>query len=237
VSHCTDPNLGRLLAEYELGLLNPEEKDRFEQHSMVCDSCFAELDRMAAVGEVLLASDTVWGAVRAAAAETAAAPWYTALGRWLWPAGGPWLKPAVSLALVALLLPLAWRGWSPDAPDSRSRESYIRRAQPVVLTSLRDAIEPARVTVQPDADLILTFGFDLGSPGRPIDVTLLGPAGDTLYHLEEFRLSSTLMGQLSLETSGLESGTYSLLLHDAGLDGPFQSDTLWFEIMPPTLGR
>jgi tetratricopeptide (TPR) repeat protein len=60
---CTDPRLGRLLAQYELGLLPEREREAFANHLLHCDFCHAELyalepimDRLRAKREAALAS-------------------------------------------------------------------------------------------------------------------------------------------------------------------------------------
>ena len=43
---CIAPEVGRLLTQYELGQLEQEEQDRFEEHLMDCDLCRRELEEM-----------------------------------------------------------------------------------------------------------------------------------------------------------------------------------------------
>ncbi len=50
---CRDPELGRLLAGHELGLLTPEERRRFDEHVYACDACFAELYAMDPATKIL----------------------------------------------------------------------------------------------------------------------------------------------------------------------------------------
>lgn len=230
MSPCTDPTVGRLLAEYELGLLGAESRDAFELHALSCDDCFRELDRLAEVTASLRTSDAAWEAVREAAALPEASPWYAALCRWLWPSGGPWLKPAVGLALVLLILPLAWRGWL--RPDD-GQPSALRPVQEFPLTSLRGTSGTARVTPTPGVDLVLVFGIEFGSPTRAIEVALVGPAGDTLYRSEQFALDARLQGRLNLGSQSHATGLHTLILRDPGAPAPFQSDTLRFEIASP----
>jgi hypothetical protein len=40
---CTDQDLGKLLGSYELGLLSDEERRRFENHLLECETCFQSL--------------------------------------------------------------------------------------------------------------------------------------------------------------------------------------------------
>jgi len=45
-NECIAPEVGRLLTQYELGQLEQEEQDRFEEHLMDCDLCRRELEEM-----------------------------------------------------------------------------------------------------------------------------------------------------------------------------------------------
>ena len=51
---CTDPELGKLIGSYELGLLSEEERKRFEDHAVTCDECVKDLYRMAPVVQGML---------------------------------------------------------------------------------------------------------------------------------------------------------------------------------------
>lgn len=51
---CTDPELGKLIGSYELGLLSDEERKRFEDHVLTCDECVKDLYRMAPVAQGML---------------------------------------------------------------------------------------------------------------------------------------------------------------------------------------
>jgi len=46
MTQCTNEEIGRLIAQYELGELSDEECDRFEEHLMECDFCLGELEQM-----------------------------------------------------------------------------------------------------------------------------------------------------------------------------------------------
>lgn len=235
MSPCTDPSVGRLLAEYELGLLASEDRDAFELHTLACDDCFRELDRLADVSATLRTSEAAWESVRGAASLPDASPWHVRLGRWLWPAGGPWLKPAVSLAALALVA--VWQGWTPDTPGDPARPT-VRPVQEHALTSLRGSTGHAQLASLPNVDLVVVFGAEFGSPSRPVEVTALGPQLDTLFHSGDVRLDARLQGRLNLGPGPHRPGTYTLVVHDPGAPPPFDHDTLRFEMVsPPTQTR
>jgi hypothetical protein len=53
---CTDPDLGHLIAHYELGQLSDTERDAFEQHLLRCEFCAQEVEAMHDVANALLAN-------------------------------------------------------------------------------------------------------------------------------------------------------------------------------------
>ncbi len=52
---CTNRKIGRLLARYELGMLEPEEREAFANHLLQCDFCHAELYAMEPIMDLLRA--------------------------------------------------------------------------------------------------------------------------------------------------------------------------------------
>jgi tetratricopeptide (TPR) repeat protein len=56
MSECTDTNLGRLIAQYELRMLSAEQAASFVEHAMECDYCLSQLEQMAPIFHVVLNS-------------------------------------------------------------------------------------------------------------------------------------------------------------------------------------
>jgi hypothetical protein len=51
---CTDENMGRLLHDYELNLLSPEDKHQFELHLYECDHCLTLVREFAELSQVIM---------------------------------------------------------------------------------------------------------------------------------------------------------------------------------------
>ena len=50
---CIDHSTGNLIAQYELGLLDTEDRDRFEDHLMDCEFCRSEIEQMMPIAHIL----------------------------------------------------------------------------------------------------------------------------------------------------------------------------------------
>ena len=70
-NRCTNENLGRLLHQYELGMLGEEDRRAFEIHLYECDTCFAEVQDLWEESR-LLRQDAEARLIAAAASERAA---------------------------------------------------------------------------------------------------------------------------------------------------------------------
>ena len=55
-SNCKNPQIGKLIAHYEAGLLDDADCSRFEEHLLECDFCVEEVERMYPVATALLAN-------------------------------------------------------------------------------------------------------------------------------------------------------------------------------------
>jgi hypothetical protein len=57
---CQDPELGRLIAAYEMGLLEEKEQARFEAHLSICPACLEELYAQAPAAAALTGEPEHW---------------------------------------------------------------------------------------------------------------------------------------------------------------------------------
>lgn len=78
-STCTDPRIGRLIAQYELGLLEGKEREAFLNHLLQCDFCHAELYAMEPIMDLLRAKRESALASQKAASRTRRLLWHIRL--------------------------------------------------------------------------------------------------------------------------------------------------------------
>ncbi len=116
IERCCSPDLGELLAAYELGLLPAEDRLRFEEHLAGCSACLEELYEMSPVATALSSEP---GRIAARLAEAGVEPGAD-------PAPSPWRGLRIlgsprfyvpALAAAAILLALLMPFGSDDTPE------------------------------------------------------------------------------------------------------------------------
>ncbi len=113
---CTDPDQGQLLAAYDAGILEPEERAAFERHVSSCEACREELYELAPHVAQLHQHRDRAAAVLARHAECSGQPervrrsawWRSMLASLAVPAGSTWrwaaLVPVVAAGIVIVLV-------------------------------------------------------------------------------------------------------------------------------------
>ena len=224
---CHDPTLGRLLPEYELGLLSSEQVELFEQHLMVCDHCFTQVEQFAPAA-AHLRTKPYRNVVAKAGAEPEKVSLLRRISTWMWPRGGPWLKPAVALVIIVLLLPFAWEGYRDDGGSSVT----VGTAVEIALIRTRSE-SPPTIEVPQQSDLVVRFGFDPVTADQPLKVQLSGPGGRLLFTGEDFQLDAQLTGRLTVPSKQVTAGAYLLVIRDPSHTGPLAVDSLSFRVVRP----
>ncbi|UCC43860.1 MAG: tetratricopeptide repeat protein [Candidatus Zixiibacteriota bacterium] len=110
-NRCTDERLGKLLHQYELGMLGEEDRTAFEMHLYECDTCFAEVQDLWEESR-LLRHDPEARLIAAAASKRAAGDQDSAVQKrepMLWRRWKTMLPTSIAAAAVLVLLIL--RPW------------------------------------------------------------------------------------------------------------------------------
>ena len=222
---CQEPAIGKLLTEYELGLLDDDQREQLELHLMECEFCFKQVEQFAPAAR-FVRSEQFREVVRSVDTSKTEQSLASKMLAWLWPSSGPWLKPAIALIVIVLLLPFAWQGLKPPSVT-------VRTASEVVLTGSRGGGAEPRIIVPAADDLVVRFGFEPLHPDEPIAVRLLNTEGELFYTNESFRLDAQLTGRLTIPAARVSAGTYRLILRDPSASGPLAVDTLTFTVSRP----
>ncbi len=142
-SKCTDPRVGRLIAQYELGLLEGAEREAFLDHLLQCDFCHAELYAMEPIMDLLRAEREAALASQKVAARTRRLLWRIRLLMALQRPRIAWAA-SVLIAAGAVLTVLLWLRPSERPPES-AQVVPPEKTQPSAPKSSLSAEEIARL--------------------------------------------------------------------------------------------
>ena len=225
VVNCTDPSLGKLLHEYEMGLLGEDEKQAFEQHLIACESCFDDAEAMRQPMGLFRSNASLRQSLQPSETEARMEDsFFKRLGLYLWPSGSFWSKPAVSMALLCLVVALS--------AGELLRTPSPKEARAAVMLGLSDtrAAGINEITLSRSEDLVLSFSFLSGSPDSRYEVAVVNSNGDVIYTTSDFRFDRQLIGRLVLDSRRLESGRYTLTINDPNDSSPLGADTVAFQV-------
>ena len=108
---CLDPEVGRMLHAFELGILTEQESVIFEQHLLRCEHCFQNLSAFQAEAEALTRDNAVQEMISELATTTGdRGRQRETFWRKLWPKTSLIYKPAVYWLLIVLLAYPAYLG-------------------------------------------------------------------------------------------------------------------------------
>jgi hypothetical protein len=208
MSACVSPELGQLLAAYEIGGLDESDAERFEIHLLECEHCFKEVESFRVYADVLRSDPRARAAAEQAVHEhdraermRAGMPRARPRAWLLWSLGGALVGLMLSLGGVTLL----------------RRVGSLSSAQPAVVVQLvpdRGADTPsiAEVVGHP---VVVLFVFADARPGQPYHVTLRASDGQVVYDEPDYRAFDAYeTGSLVLPAGTLSRGTCILTIRD-----------------------
>nr|MBN2278292.1 zf-HC2 domain-containing protein [candidate division Zixibacteria bacterium] len=207
--NCTDPETGRLLHAYELGLLSEEERDRFETHLIGCRFCHDQLVRFAPRGVLLKANDKVAETTRRILQEDHL-PAGRRLWKHLWPDRPIILRPLISLIIILLLLWPAYRGlFQNPAEDARPvKEITLIQTRSNQVISFR---------LKADQNAILAFRYPEGEPGQTHSIRLTKEDSTVIFNSDTFdSFDNFETGRLLLPGGIITPGEYILSVRKSG---------------------
>jgi hypothetical protein len=212
---CISPSEGRLLHGYELGILSPEDTERFEKHLMSCDYCLSEaqdFDHQA----TLLATDATVGALldrhtgtelTSSAGQQASPPRQQHRAVWL-------LAVAAALILSVVSHYLIYQS------QTVSQSARIRRVASISLYPDRSA-SAAHVISTDNVDLAVSFYVPHALPTTTCNVELVDHEGTVLFEDEAFTgFDVNGRGMVLVPNELLTSDRYVLRINDPGVSGP-----------------
>ncbi len=194
---CVDPEIGAMLHAYELNALEEKESERFEKHLLECPSCFEKVQELAPDGHIMLRDKKL---LKRASKTTISGK----LTKYLWPDIPLLLRPAVTLALIALLVYPAYLGL-------KSLESSgITTAQNINLFPSRSVESPV-INISGDNPVIITFMHREAVPGNKYTISLFKEnIAPPVYTIQFDQFDRFETGRLLVPAGKLPAGDYRL---------------------------
>ncbi len=207
---CIDQEVGDLRHSYELGLLTDEEADRFSAHILICDCCFAELQRFETHAGLLLGHELIRNEVASGDRVRGVEPFGARMRRWLWPDAPLLFRPAVALLLIALLVYPAWLG----VIDSNS----LSPLSEISLLPTRSSTT-GTFNVPDGQDAVISFICDGCDVDGSYLIEIFDTDGSLLERIDSFSsFDEYETGRLLLTGQLTEPGRYLLVISDVTKD-------------------
>jgi hypothetical protein len=211
---CINGKVGDLLHAYELGILSPEEADKFEVHLLDCEYCAQKVAAFGRQAEILRSGRQVAEEIAEQAAEVADVTG-EASGMWarFWPTGSPFLKPGLLLLIILILLIPAYRGMF------IAKSPQIGPPQVVNLVPFRDS-EPECFDRSRRGDGLLTFVYPGAATGKPYIIQIGSESGEIIFADSSYAAFDEYgTGRLLFPAKLMKPGRYKLLISSEGAPG------------------
>lgn len=208
--NCTFIAENHLADRYVMGQLTAEETERFEDHTMSCDTCLDEIDR----AEVMAR-----GFKRVGAEETAKAVMAVASVGW-WQRRRQWLPTAAAIVMTGLALAifLPRTPWDTEDPGAKSSS---RVNTPVVYLQPERSSEapPSRQLRLPTDHGPVVLVLELDPPHYPSYSAVVERSGREIWNGAGLELGERDSVTLSLGAGLLAPGDHLLRLGATTFDG------------------
>ena len=192
--------------KYLLGEFGPADRQAFERHYFLCESCGDDVRLAFEFKEIatsIFQEEPRWAIGRSAA---------VAPKRWF-----AWLTPAVMAPVTACLAMAVWGGYLSlvEMPSLRARVQELNQAQAfqstfVVPPSSRGEVPAISRTAGPF--LALTLGIGVVPAAGKYECQLRSASGKVRFRIEVPRLESDANLTLTIPAAGMEPGRYDAVL-------------------------
>ena len=226
MSNCTDPELGKLLHAYEIGILSEDDTERFEMHMLECEYC---TERIIDFEEPMnmLAHD---GNVRELIGEGAGImekpkSVFQRLVNQLWPPGNLVLKPAILLLILIAFSPAIYHGVRDYTQPSIRVVDQVYNVRTIRSASIQQI---SRDQIGDNA--VITFFSDYMTQGKKYEMAISLHDSRPLIQ-EVFRFGTSKTVTIFLKLSELENGRYHVQINDPEALPSQKIQEYYFEII------
>ena len=199
---CTDEQAGRLLHDYELGLLSESDKQRFELHLYECEYCLAEVRDFSDVVHIL-SRDPEARSIIGEMGDVSHHPSGERTTRWTTPLLRTLLAAAILLA-VAVPTYLYFQERAENSVQTLHFSQTRSGGSDVVYLSR-------------GGELRVDFAVSEALRGESLDIRVIRVGADTLTKIPRFSdVSDEGTGSITLPLSSFQEGHYILSISPSG---------------------
>jgi len=207
-STCLEPKMGALLHAYELRALSESDAAAFEMHLLTCDCCFAAIQSFEPYASLLSSDDAVRGEIRGSGADVSTRSMGSRLRGALWPDDvALFLRPAVFMVVILLLVYPAWRGLTTDTMPT------IHTTQMISLMPTRSGTVDS-FSLSLGQDGIIFFGYPGATPGRSYRVVISALNDSHAQYKTQVEFDANAAGHLLFPAKLMRPGAYQLEIDD-----------------------
>ncbi len=211
MSDCIDQNIGKLMHEYELGILSDDDANLFGEHLLECEYCLNEVKSFREYAATVRQSEAVQDLINQPIEKSSRQDSFMKiLWRRLWPETPFVFRPAIAYLLVLLMIVPAYFG----VVFMASRKNEIRPVQTINLTSTRTP--PNNVLmIGSGSDGIIRFEYPDAVPGRSYQVIITSEKGEEIARYDNFDSFDDLKtGEIFFPHHLMSPGKYRLTISD-----------------------
>ncbi len=213
MSDCIDKKLGRLLHDYELGLLSDEDSRRFEMHLYECDYCLEQVREFMDVSKFIAADRDSKAIIEEAASETGPGENKKK--------SAPFIRLLIAAAIALVIIIPVYK--------------FVLYDKPVSITQTLELL-PTRTGGNDVIYLEKGGNVDIGFYVNPwfkgqADILISDVAGDTTFYKHDFdNINDEGFGRLILPISSFSQGHYIFILRPTNDSTPVREVQYMFRV-------
>lgn len=226
---CNNKEIGGLLHSYEIGILSPEENERFEVHLLSCEHCYNQVAQFSDNAAALRSDPTIRKAAeKYSGREGTRESFARKLWSYLWPDSPIIFRPAVLyLLLILVMLPILR---VVDFSDNKG----VHGIQKVTLKPFRSVLPDDQLpSASASEDILINFVYRSESKADNYLIEIDDSKGETIFSYPEFngfdRFGSA---NLVIPSGSIDPGIYYLKVIDKQDDISAIVQPYRFKILP-----
>ncbi len=222
---CYDPQIGKMLHAYEMGILPEEAAEQFEMHLMDCQYCYSQLESFDDGASLLSEDKDIRQLLQKESLDGSdSKTWMQRIWSHLWPQAPLVFKPAVAyFILLALAIPIITGIFNNSG-------NHIQPLQSITLVANRSSAANT-FSITEESSGLINFEFPRADTGTEYQVIIINEQGNEVYRDDQVRqLDEFGIGQLYIPLHKMRPGLFQLIVTSKGKESPINERVYNFTI-------